>query len=268
MSFRPMASRDEIHAANRRRWDAAAPGWAKKHDATERWPKAHLEPSIVLLPLELEVLGNLAGRRVAVLGSGDNIAAFALAGLGAAVTSVDISQAQLDTAAERARANGLEIDFVRADVCDLSALADASFDVVYTGGHVAVWVADLTRFYAEATRILQPGGLLLVNEYHPARRIWAEDAGALRVEHSYFERGPHTYHCSDNLFDRTPGKIESHEFSWTIADYLQAITRAGNRLTRFEEFGDAPEGWEGAPLAGLPSHLFIAARKDASAVPL
>ena len=54
--------------------------------------------------------------------------------------------------------------FVRADVTDLSVLAANTFDLVYTGGHVAVWISDLSQYYAEAGRILRPGGLFIVNE--------------------------------------------------------------------------------------------------------
>ena len=227
-------------------------------------PLAHREPGRVLLPLELELLGDLRGRRACVLESGDNLAAFALAGLGARVTSVDISQAQLDVAAERASANGLDIEFVRADVCELD-LPDAQFDVVYTGGHIAVWVADLACFYTEATRVLRDGGLLLVNEYHPCRRPWTDDPERLALEHGYLERSPHTYRRAAHLFDDCPGELVGHEFAWTIADFLHAITRSRHRLVCFKELGDASERWEGAPLRGLPQHLLIAARKDRTA---
>ena len=37
-------------------------------------------------------------------------------------------------------------------------LKDASFDLVYTGGHMSVWISDITRYYAESVRILKPGG--------------------------------------------------------------------------------------------------------------
>ena len=63
---------------------------------------------------ELDLLGQVAGKDICVLGSGDN--------LGARVTSVDISQAQLDTAASRAGKRGLDIAFVRADVANSRAL--------------------------------------------------------------------------------------------------------------------------------------------------
>ncbi len=59
-----------------------------------------------------------------------NYAAFALAGCGARVTSVDISQRQLDVAADRARRLGLHIAFVRADAARLVELAAGTFDIV------------------------------------------------------------------------------------------------------------------------------------------
>jgi 2-polyprenyl-3-methyl-5-hydroxy-6-metoxy-1,4-benzoquinol methylase len=62
--------------------------------------------------------GPLSGKQVCVLASGDNYAAFALAGSGAKVTSVDISPHQLQIAAERAHSLGLTIRFVQADVID------------------------------------------------------------------------------------------------------------------------------------------------------
>jgi 2-polyprenyl-3-methyl-5-hydroxy-6-metoxy-1,4-benzoquinol methylase len=62
-----------------------------------------------------------AGKSVAVLGSGDNQVVFPLAGLGAKVTSVDISEQKIEVARRRADALGLQVDFLRADVVDLSA---------------------------------------------------------------------------------------------------------------------------------------------------
>lgn len=51
-----------------------------------------------------------------------------LAGPGGMVTSVDIAQAQLDIAAERAEMLGLDVIFHRADVTDFSHLPNESFD--------------------------------------------------------------------------------------------------------------------------------------------
>jgi len=254
-------SRDEIHAANRRRWEVAATDWARKADSRGLWRRCAKKPGLVLSAQELGHLGKVRGKRVCVLGSGDNQAVFALAGLGAAVTSVDIAENQLKIAKRRARQLGLTIRFVRADVTDLSAFRDGSFDIVYTGGHVAVWVADLAAFHREAVRILVPSGLLMISEYHPFRRIWRESRTALSVQSPYLNRGPFRQDYSEDVLAREPGSFTCYEFHWTVADHLNAVIRAGCRLVAVEEYGEQVGDWEGAPLDGLPEDLLIAARK-------
>ena len=197
-----------------------------------------------------------------MLGSGDNQVVFALAGLGALVTSVDISQNQLQVAQERSGELGLSVEFVQADVTDLSALTSNSFDVIYTGGHVAVWVTDLFKYYAEAARILAPNGLLVISEYHPFRRIWQESKTTLSVKSRYLDRGPFEYDYTDNVLSREIGSFKSYEYHWTVADYVNSVISSGCRILFVDEFGEYVGDWEGAPLDGLPEFLLIVARKD------
>jgi SAM-dependent methyltransferase len=252
---------NQFHEANRRRWDAASASWAHHADSRGIWKKCHLDPSLALDVAELKWLRDVGGKSIAVLGSGDNQVAFALSGMGAKATSIDISEQQLDVARSRAAALGLNMTFVRADVVDLSCLGDATFDLVYTGGHVAVWVSDLQRYYGEAARILRPDGLLIVSEYHPFRRVWSRSASDLKVGINYFDRGPHRFEAATDVLYPEPGDLEQFEFHWTVADYIGAILAAGYRLVHTEEFGDTCEKWEGAPMAGLPGSLLLVGRR-------
>lgn len=252
---------NEMHEANRKGWDAVSPYWQKKVDATKEWRRYHIDPNLALSQLELEYLRNVSGKDVCVLGSGDNLVVFALAGMGAKVTSVDISQVQLDIASKRADEVGLDISFVGADVVDLPLVAE-TFDVVYTGGHMAVWVSDLKKYYSEACRILKPGGKFMVNEYHPFRRIWKDSPSQLEMEFRYFDRGPHKYDRSDGVPGAKPGSLPSYEFHWTVSDYVSAMLEAGCELLSLDELGDRKQDWEGAPLDGLPECLILVGRKQ------
>ena len=185
-----MKPTNPLHSANKDRWEAASEHWRRAADSRGLWHRCPTEPELVLSHMELQYLAGIAGKRVCVLGSGDNQVVFALAGLGAFVTSVDISHNQLQVAQHRSRELGLTIRFLQADVTDLSALTTDSFHAVYTGGHVAVWVADLVKYYGEAGRILAPSGLLFISEYHPFRRIWKESKTNLSVKSRYLDRGP------------------------------------------------------------------------------
>lgn len=260
-------SQHPMHEANRRGWDAASAGWQAEIDARVDWRSIPDNIHLALDEVELKYLGDVSDRSVCVLGSGDNLAAFALAGAGARVTSVDISQTQLNIAAERAGELGLAIDFHRADVIDLGCLGgpagppDGRFDIVYTGGHVAVWVSDLNRYYGEGIRILEPGGLFMVNEYHPFRRLWKPGPGPLEQEFHYFDHGPFTYDRSEELPEGT-GPLPSYEFHWTVSDMTRALLEGGCELVAMEEYGDGRQDWEGgAPLEKMPANLLLAGRK-------
>ena len=118
------------HEANRKRWDAGSEKWAKGADSRGLWRRCPSEPELVLSDQELEYVADISGKRVCVLGSGDNQVAFALAGLGGIVTSVDISQKQLDVAERRTQELDLSISFMRADVTDLSVIDSGTFEWV------------------------------------------------------------------------------------------------------------------------------------------
>ena len=253
---------DNMHEMNRKRWDAGSEQWAKSADSRGLWKRCPSEPQLVLFDKELEYLADLSGKRVCVLGSGDNQVVFALAGLGGVVTSVDISQNQLDVAKRRAEELGLSVSFIKADVTDLSMIDSNMFDVVYTGGHVAVWVSDIRTYYAEAARILKSDGLFMIAEYHPFRRIWKESQDQLTIEYPYFKRGPFEYDVSEDILHAKPGTMKTYEFHWTISDYINSVMEAGCRILEVDEFGENVDEWEGAPLHGLPEFFLIVARKE------
>ncbi len=248
---------NDQHEQNRACWNSWADWWRKKADQRGIWKKCHRNPELVLTPDEIYFLSDVKDKDVCVLGSGDNEVVFALAGMGAKVTSVDISEKQLEIAKERAEILGLDIVFLRADVIDLSSIPDVSFDVVYTGGHISVWISDIYRYYAEAVRVLRPGGLFIVNDYHPIRRMWHE-SDSLTPRHRYFNRGPYKYKTDEGL--------TQVEFHWTTADHIQAIVDAGCSLIKVDEYGECEEKEEYAVFvpSTLPMYLLIVGCKEVS----
>jgi SAM-dependent methyltransferase len=106
-------------------------------------------------------LGDVAGRRVLDFGCGHGMAAVVLARRGARVTAFDLSPGYLEEARVRASANGVEVDFVRADGERLP-FADASFDRVW--GNAVLHHLDLDRAGGELRRVLRPGGVAVFCE--------------------------------------------------------------------------------------------------------
>jgi ubiquinone/menaquinone biosynthesis C-methylase UbiE len=174
--------------------------------------------------------------------------------MGANVTSVDISEKQLEVAQERAAILGLDISFLRADITDLSSLPDNKFDIVYTGGHMSVWISDIAKCYNEAVRILRPKGLFIVNDYHPTRRMWHESDSPAPLNR-YLNRGPYKY--------KTKEGHSQIEFHWTAADHIQAVIDAGCIVLKVDEYreGKEEEDYAASVPPALPLYLLIVGQK-------
>lgn len=248
---------NNYHESNRICWNTAAMTGRGQVDTSNDCRDCHYNPGHFFCEAELEWFGDITNKKVCVLGSGDNVAVFALTGLGAMVTSVDISTEQLSIAAKRADEIGVNINFICADVTNLTEIPDNSFDFVYTGGHVAVWVADLQTYYNEAIRILKPGGFFIVNEYHPFRRAITANG-----TYEYFNRGPYCYDKSEDIPGNNTKPLFSYEFHWTVSDFITAILNTGAVLLKVNEYGDKSEYWEDINLAGMPLYLLLLACKQ------
>src|SRR5690348_3519360 len=108
-----------------------------------------------------------AGDRVLEVGAGPGRFTIELARLGAEIVVADISPGQLELNREKVGEAGLEasvLDRVLADVTDLSAFTDASFDAVVCYGGPLSYVLDrCDDAVAELVRVVRPGGHVLVS---------------------------------------------------------------------------------------------------------
>ena len=263
---------NEIHEANRAHWDAAADGWRELRDEDQLWHRCHREPELAFDGQALEMIreiGDLSRKDACVIGSGDNLAAFALAGMGARVTSTDISARQLAIAGQRAVALGLEIAFVRCDAAGLDPLPDNAFDLVCSSNGFLVWIADPGRVFSAVHRVLRPGGHYVFYDVHPFQRPWKDQGAPIEMEKAYSEMGPFEY--------EEDGR-STFEFHWTLGGTLNALLGAGlairklsedpARDSRFWEDASYLPGtdaslldWHFNPRAGLPVWLTVAASK-------
>jgi tocopherol O-methyltransferase len=146
-------------------WDVGespAAGGADRHAAADR-----------LVRELISYAGVRAGTGVLDVGCGIGGPALYLAGaLGCVVDGITLSPAQVARAEEKARAAGLAewTRFSRRDAL-ATGLPDESFDVVWAVESLA-HLPDCGAFYAEALRLLRPGGTL-------AAATWAIRDGAL-----------------------------------------------------------------------------------------
>jgi len=106
-----------------------------------------------------------AGERVLDVAAGNGNASLAAARRFADVTSTDYVPALLERGRDRARADGLKIDFQVADVEDLP-FADGSFDVVLST-YGAMFAPDHARTAREMLRVTRGGGRIGLANWTP-----------------------------------------------------------------------------------------------------
>jgi SAM-dependent methyltransferase len=142
-----------------RSWDAVADDWVSHADANDY--RNHF-----LLPLTLELLGDVRGARILDLGCGEGGYSREIAARGARVVGVDGSARLVAVAQRRAADAGQQIEFLCANASSLEPIKTGAFDIVLAS-MVLMDVEDFEGAVHQAWRVLAPGGVLLMSITHP-----------------------------------------------------------------------------------------------------
>lgn len=178
----------------------------------------------------------LAGSDVLCLASGGGQQGPVLAAAGANVTVFDNSPGQLGQDELVAAREDLALRTVHGDMRDLSAFADASFDVVFNPVS-NLFCPDLAPVWRECFRVLRAGGRLLVGFVNPD--IYIFDAEALDRRGEFVVRHPLPYADLTDLDEqerlRVFGPDHMLEYSHTMTEQIGGQLAAGFVLTGFAE---------------------------------
>lgn len=145
--------------------EAAAEAWREEQRATYSSGDAGVlalrqQPLAVRL---VEAAGLQPGTTVVDVGAGTGNVAVEAARRGAVVTAVDLTPRQVEAGRARCAAEGLAVRWYVADAEDLP-IADGSVEVALSGFGI-VYAAVPERAAAEVSRVLRPGGRLLLTAY-------------------------------------------------------------------------------------------------------
>ena len=135
---------------------------AKFSELAHRWwdPNSEFRPLHEINPLRLKWIDQqvpLAGKRVLDVGCGGGILTEAMAGLGAEVTGIDLSDKALKVAKLHLYESGRSVDYQMAAAEDFAAQHAGEFDVV-TCMEMLEHVPDPASVVAACSRLVKPGG--------------------------------------------------------------------------------------------------------------
>lgn len=243
---------DPVHDAhfetNRARWDESVP----IHAASKGYDLAgFLRGEKTLYPVELDEVGDVAGKSLLHLQCHFGMDTLGWARLGARVTGLDFSA----PAIERARALALEVGepearFVQANVYDArEVLPGEQFDVVYTAIGALCWLPDIRGWAQVAASFVRPGGFLYVYDGHPMRGTIDDERAdsELVVRYPYFESAtPIEYESPETYVDGPPLQhTRTYEWNHGIGETATALIEAGLRIEFIHEHREVP--WKALP---------------------
>ena len=140
--------------------------------AYDRWSRRYDDDHNATRDLDARVVRrsplHIAGSKVLELGCGTGKNSEWLATEARELVALDFSPGMLDVARRRVRA--AHVRFVEHDITRPWPVDSSSLDVV-VGNLVLEHVRDLGPIYAEAARVLRPGGELFLCELHPYRQL-------------------------------------------------------------------------------------------------
>ncbi|SNY45490.1 class I SAM-dependent methyltransferase [Paractinoplanes atraurantiacus] len=198
--------------------------------------------AVTLADFEVELAGDVTGRRVVQLACSYGDEVLSWSNLGAHAVGVDLSDVAIGKARARAAEAGIAADFRRADM--LEPPEDlVELDLIYLSWGAICWVPDLVPFARMIAERLRKGGAVLLCDHHPAWEVLAvREPGRLAVAGDYFGRGrPNREQDDAKKPLGARGRADAPElamFVWPVSDVVMALVGAGLRLDAFRE---APE---------------------------
>ncbi|MFS8070288.1 MAG: class I SAM-dependent methyltransferase, partial [Byssovorax sp.] len=157
-----------------------------------------------LVPEETALVGDVRGKRLLHLLCNAGQDSLSLAGRGAIVTGVDLSDEAIAFATRLSQEANVPATFVESEAqAFLDRAEPGSFDVVFMSYGALIWIADIARLFRGIASVLAPGGRVVSLDFHPL--VWSFDE-ALHLKDPYFAEG--------------------HVFSDPVSDYVGASSGA------------------------------------------
>lgn len=134
----------------------------------------------------------LDGLKLLDIGCGGGLVSEPMARLGACVTGVDASEANIKTALTHAQGGGLEIDYRAGTAEQLIEAGEGPFDIVLNL-EVVEHVADPARFLADTARLVAPGGMIVVATINRTAKAFALAIIGAEYVLRWLPRGTHQF---------------------------------------------------------------------------
>lgn len=201
--------------------------------------KGFLAGNTSLKNIELELLGDISGKKILHLQCHFGQDTLSLARMGAHLTGVDLSDRAIERANELAKTIGSESRFICCDIYDLPNHLDEKFDIVFTSYGTIGWLPDLEKWACIIRRYLKPGGQFIFVEFHPV--VWMFDDDFKDVTYNYFNKEMILETEVGTYADRN-ADIHGDYVMWNhdMSELINALISNGLQIDQLDEFDYSP----------------------------
>jgi SAM-dependent methyltransferase len=157
---------------------------------------------------------------------------------GARVTAVDFSPTALRRANEIAALAGVALTTIQSDSRDLPHSLDGRFDLAYATIGVLGWIDDLNAWMHSASRVLRPGGHLVIVEIHPLTNVFGS-RDPLIADFPYGGGVPFAWRGTGSYANPNADFTTStEEYPHSISEIVESVINAELELTTLREHND------------------------------
>jgi 2-polyprenyl-3-methyl-5-hydroxy-6-metoxy-1,4-benzoquinol methylase len=210
------------------------------HIASEFYDmEGFLNGKSTLNSIELELLGDVKGKKILHLQCHFGQDSMTLSRMGAKVTGIDFSEKAIEKAKEFANQLHLDTQFICCDVYETLQHINEEFDIVFTSYGTIGWLPDIEKWANVVSNCLKPNGKFIMADFHPV--VWMYDNDFKEVYYSYFNIEPIIEDESGTYADRY-SEIEAKTISWNhpTSEILNSLIDSGMEIKRFNEYDYSP----------------------------
>ena len=192
-----------------------------------------------LNPIELQLLGDIKGKKILHLQCHFGQDTLSLARHGARVTGVDFSEKAIETARQLNTTMGLDATFIQSDIYRLPEILDEQFDIVFTSYGVLGWLPDMKKWAEVVSHFVMPGGTFVLVEFHPV--LWMMSDDFKRIEYKYTDTEPIIEEEEGTYTDKNaPIKEQSVNWNHGLSTVMNPLLKTGLKITDFKEYNYSP----------------------------
>jgi SAM-dependent methyltransferase len=231
-----MANKLDYISINKQTWNNKT----DVHIASEFYDmQGFLDGKSTLNSIELELLGDIKGKRILHLQCHFGQDTMTFSRMGAKATGVDLSDKAIERAREFASKLNLDTTFVCCDIYDTPKFIDEKFDIVFTSYGTIGWFPDLDKWAKVISHFLKPDGKFIMADFHPV--VWMFDNDFKGVFYNYFNVEPIIEDELGTYADKE-AELSTQTMTWNhpTSELLNSLINNGLQINCFNEYDYSP----------------------------